>query len=288
MNMRSTGAAKVVVLLLNWNGAADTIACLNALEEISYPEWRALVVDNCSTDDSVAQITAAHPDVDLLRAGSNLGFGGGNNIGIRHAIEDGADYVWLLNTDTLPDPWALDSLVAVAEADATLGAVASVLYHLDRPDEVQAWGGGSVNLWTGMSRSALGPVEAKQLDFLSAASLLLPARAISSVVFDEGYFMYWEDVDLSFRLRRDGWRLGVAPDSRVLHRASSSLAGRSALLDRYTAASLLRFMRRYAPVPSIPIVLGLGAKVAHRAARGDWEGVTAVLHGARESLAKHG
>lgn len=285
MNMRSTGAAKVVVLLLNWNGAADTIACLNALEQISYPEWRALVVDNFSTDDSVAQITAAHPDVELLRAGSNLGFGGGNNIGIRHAIEGGADYVWLLNSDTLPDPWALDALVAVAEADATLGAVASVLYHLDRPDEVQAWGGGSVNLWTGMSRSALRPVKAKQLDFLSAASLLLRARALGSVVFDEGYFMYWEDADLSFRLRREGWRLGVAPDSRVLHRASSSLAGRSALLDRYTAASLVRFMRRHAPVPIVPIMLALAVKAARRIARFEWARAAAVVRGARDSMA---
>jgi GT2 family glycosyltransferase len=285
MDKQPSGAPKVVVVLLNWNGGSDTIACLDALAHLTYTAWRAIVVDNGSTDDSVVRIRVAHPEVEMLLTGANLGFGGGNNRGIRRGVEEGAEYLWLLNTDAVCEPGALDALVALAEADAGLGAVGSVLYHRDEPERLQAWGGGTVNLWTGISRSAVTDIDATQLDYLTAASVLLRARAIDpSATFDEGYFMYWEDVDLSFRLRSQGWRLGVASESHVLHRSSSSLEGNSALLDRYAVASLLRFMRRHAQVPSVPITLAIGAKLARRAARGDWQRLAAVLRGARDSM----
>src|ERR1700729_1766132 len=90
----------IACILLNWNGWQDTIECLHALRKCAYPNLNILVVDNGSTNDSVIRIRAAHPDIPLLESGSNLGFAGGSNIGIRHAIAHAADYVWLLNNDT--------------------------------------------------------------------------------------------------------------------------------------------------------------------------------------------
>ncbi len=96
-----TAQPDVTCILLNWNGWRDTVECLKALKECRYRNLTIIVVDNGSTNDSVARIRAAHPDVLLLESGKNLGFAGGNNIGIRYALAQGAEYVWLLNNDTV-------------------------------------------------------------------------------------------------------------------------------------------------------------------------------------------
>jgi GT2 family glycosyltransferase len=114
---------------------------LSSLEFLDYPDYKVIVVDNGSTDNSVAEIRKAHPQITLLETGRNLGFAGGNNVGIRYALEQGADYVWLLNNDTKADPHALTAMVEVAESDPRIGAVGSVLYYMDEPERVQAWGG---------------------------------------------------------------------------------------------------------------------------------------------------
>src|SRR5947199_350495 len=114
---------KVACVVLNWNRWADTIECVNALKECIYPQLSLIIVDNGSTDDSLARIRSAHPKVLLLESGKNLGFAGGNNIGIRYALAHGADYVWLLNNDTTPAPDAVAALVAKALADQRFGSV---------------------------------------------------------------------------------------------------------------------------------------------------------------------
>src|ERR1700722_11537010 len=103
---------RVTCVVLNWNGWKDTVACLDALKKCTYPELTVLAVDNGSSDDSVDRIRAAHPSITLLETGANLGFAGGNNVGVRHALAQGADYLWLLNNDTEPAPDALSALVA--------------------------------------------------------------------------------------------------------------------------------------------------------------------------------
>src|SRR5262245_13324392 len=106
---------KVAVILVNWNGKADTLACLESLRQDSYVNKQAIVVDNGSTDDSVRVIRDSFPATTLLEAGANLGFTGGNNIGIEHALRSGADYIFLLNNDTTVDPSAIFALVQSAE-----------------------------------------------------------------------------------------------------------------------------------------------------------------------------
>src|SRR5664279_2479168 len=101
-------AAKLTyIILLNWNGWQDTIACVESCRKLSYPNFRILIVDNGSTDNSEAILRERLPDIELLQTGANLGFAGGNNVGIRHALAQGADYVWLLNNDTVVDAEAL-------------------------------------------------------------------------------------------------------------------------------------------------------------------------------------
>lgn len=268
----------VYVVVLNWNGWQDTIACLVSLQQLNYADFNLLVVDNGSTDSSVAQIKRALPEVELLQTGVNLGFGGGCNAGIKLAMSRGADYVWLLNSDATVDPGALSAMVRVAEQNLAVGAVGSVLYEADQPDQRQLWGGGTVNLWLGRSKHRLLP---GPLDYISGASALLRCSALDEIgSFDQSiFFMYWEDTDLSFRLRHAGWLLAVAEDSRVWHKQSASLGKRSPVLDEYFVQSAVRFFGRYAPMPVIALASLISMMLFKRVATGEVNRVRAVLKG---------
>jgi len=270
----------VSVVVLNWNGWRDTISCLESLQHLDYPDVNLLIVDNASTDGSVEEITKALPAIELLQTGANLGFGGGCNAGIRRALDMGADFVWLVNSDAVVHPGALSALVRIAEKDISIGSVGSVLYEADQADKVQLWGGGRVNLWTGQSRHRLS---CGKLDFISGASVLLRRAALEEVgYFDQkSFFMYWEDTDLHFRLRKAGWRLAVASDSWVWHKQLASLGKQSPLLDQYFTQSAVRFFRQHAFIPCIPIGFLLGRLLLKRIVIGKMDRVRAVLRGFR-------
>ena len=215
----------------------------------------------------------------VLETGSNLGFGGGCNVGIRHALEQGTDYLWLLNTDAIPHPDALRSLVEVMERDAQVGAVGSVISDLERPERIQTWGGGQVHLRLGVTHHHRHPVKPGRLHYLTACSLLLRSAALAQTgLFDEKtFFMYWEDADLCLRLRQKGWNLAVAERSLVWHRTSSSLGSTHPLKDYYVTVSVGHFQRRYAPLPSVAVALGMTARITRRAAMGRWLNVRAMV-----------
>lgn len=101
----------VSIILLNWNSADDTIDCLNSLQSLDYENYSIIVVDNASSDGSIESISAAYPEIQILRNSLNAGFAGGNNVGIKFAIDKGTDYIWLLNNDTMIDPGALTPLL---------------------------------------------------------------------------------------------------------------------------------------------------------------------------------
>jgi GT2 family glycosyltransferase len=273
---------QVCIVVLNWNGWSDTIECVRSLQKQNYKNFSLLVVDNGSTDGSVEKIRQALPDIDLIPSGRNLGFGGGCNIGMRRALALGAEYIWLINSDALADPDALGTLVRQAEQFPSLGAVGSVLYEPDHPGQVQLWGGGKVQLWWGSSRHLSCP---GRLDFVSGASALLRCKALEAIgLFDEkSYFMYWEDTDLSFRLRAAGWAIGVAQNAKVWHRESSSLGKGSPQLDLYFTQSAIRFLRKYAKYPLVPISMMLTRMFLKRLLLRDWRRVQAVIQGYRQA-----
>ena len=273
---------RVAVVVLNWNGWQDTVQCVGSLLLMDYANFDMLLVDNGSTDGSVDHIQNAFPFVDILQTGANLGFGGGCNVGIRHAMMRGAEYVWLINSDATVHRSALSALVKMADQNPALGSVGSVLYEADQVTQIQLWGGGRVNLWLGTSRHCRSP---GPIDFVSGASVLLRCAALQKVgLFDEGrYFMYWEDTDLAYRMRNSGWQLAVATDSKIWHKQSASLGKGSLLLDQYATQSCVRFLRRHAPVPMLSIGLMLLRMVAKRALIGNPGRIAAVLKGFRSA-----
>lgn len=271
-------------VIVNWNGWRDTLACLDALRLVDYSPLSVVVVDNGSSDDSVARIRAAHPAVHVLETGRNLGFSGGNNAGIREVMRRQVEYVWLLNNDTQPASGVLQELVRTAEADYRLGAVGSVLRYASSPQKIQAWGGGWISLWTGYSSHATAPPKpGRRLDFLTAASMLVRRKALEDVgLMDDRFFLYWEDAELCFRFRKNGWGLGVAPNAIVLHKVNASTQKVTSPTDRYFTSSAIRFLSQYSHVPTLSAFLFLSRRILHRALAGRVDAVHNVWKGVED------
>jgi GT2 family glycosyltransferase len=274
----------VTCVVLNWNGWQDTLACLAALHRTQYPNLSFIVVDNGSTDDSEARIRAEYPQIPLIQTGRNLGFAGGVNAGIRYALAQSAEYIWLLNNDAQPRPDALAAMVAKATSDPRFGAIGSVLLYADPSGNVQAWGGGRVNCWIGYTFHATAPMADSWFDYITAASILLPRRALEEIgLLDESFFLYWEDSDLSFRLRQHGWKLGVAANSTVLHKENASSANRRQV-DRFSTASGVRFLRKHSPAAWLAVPLFITLRIGNRFVRGKWSGIGDIVGGVRDYL----
>jgi GT2 family glycosyltransferase len=260
----------VWIVLLNWNGADDTLDCLHSLECLDYEQRHVVVVDNGSTDDSVARLRERWPNLELLLSPTNLGFAGGNNLGIRHALDGGAAYVWVLNNDTTVAPLSLSELVTLAEQQPEVGIVGSVQYEAGAGDVVQSWGGGN------FTRLTRNPVEATipgPRDYITAASMLVRRRVFEEIgLFDERFFIYWEDADLSRRATEHGWKLAVAPRAVVHHKLGAAMnagvVGRSLRSDRFHVESSGIFVSKHSGrLLPVMALLRLGGIVVNRVQR---------------------
>jgi GT2 family glycosyltransferase len=271
-------APLVHCVVVNWNGWADTLPCLASLLQQDYPALRVIVVDNGSTDDSVARIRTAFPQVTVLEAGANLGFASACNLGIRCAVRDGTGYIWLLNNDTVAPPDTCTKLVAAAHRNPGAGIVGSVLYFEHDPSQVQAWGGGNLTVWLGYSTHFQAPTPLGPRSFLTFASVLIAREVIESVgLLYEGYFMYWEDGDYALRVTQAGYGLTVAEDTAILHKEGGSAEPRSPVIDRYSLASGLTFLRRHAALPVASMAVFLATRLAGRLLRREWKNVRALF-----------
>ena len=271
---------KVSCVVLNWNGWADTLACLASLATQNWPALEVIVVDNGSTDDSVTRIREAFPQITLLEAGGNLGFSRGNNVGIRHAMQRGAHYVWLLNNDTVAPPDTCEKLVRKAQSEPRAGLIGSVLHYMHAPDQVQAWGGGRVNALLGISEHFTAPATFGRDGYMTFASVFIPREVIERVgLMYEGAFMYWEDSDYAFRVTAAGYGLAVAEDTRILHKEGASNIPRTPRTDRYATTSGLHFLKRHSPAPWFSMPFFVAMRCLNRLARGRWPNVRAVLQG---------
>src|SRR3990172_1401868 len=121
------GAPLVYIVVVNWNGWEHTVRCLDSLRLLDHPTHRVIVVDNGSTDGSLERIRAFDPDIELIESTKNLGFAGGSNIGIRLALERGADYLWVLNNDIVVEPDTLSALVSVARSRPGIGVIGAAV-----------------------------------------------------------------------------------------------------------------------------------------------------------------
>lgn len=277
---------EVVIIIVNWNGWQDTNSCLDSLKSLDYPNFRIIVIDNNSTDDSVNQISASHPNVNLIRTCHNLGFSGGCNVGISSAIDEDAEYVWLLNNDTVINQLTLKEMIILSDTNANIGAVGSRIYYMNESNKIQAWGGGSFSFWTGRTRHILSPASERKLHYITASSILIRCKTLKEIGFldNKSFFMYWEDVDFSFRLRKAGWKIAVANDSIVYHKEHASTGNKNPTLDLYFNESAIRFYKRHTFFPLWPIIVGTTGRLIKRILEKDKARIIQTLLGAYRGL----
>ena len=271
-----------MVVVVNWNRWADTEECVRAVRCAGYRNFSVTVVDNGSAEPPPPSL-AGHPGTKLILAGENLGFAAANNAAIREGMAWGADYFWCINNDAVCEPGALGALVSAAEADGRLGAVGSRLVLPGPARATQALGGGRIVF--GRPAHITSPRRLGGLQYICGASVLLRARALREVgLFDERYFLYWEDADLCLRLRSKGWGIAFEAGSVVMHRESSALGKSNPVLDFYFNRSAALFFLRHSRFALAPILLGAAGRVGKRIARLRLGNAAASLRGVAAGL----
>jgi len=243
------------IILLTWNRWEDTEACLQSLLPVVNEHCRVLVTDNGSTDGTPEKIRRRFPQIGVHENGKNLGFPAGNNVGIHCALAAGADYVILLNNDTVVDTKFAEELVAAARRNPSAGMINSLIFFHDRPSVVW-FAGGDISTWTGRSRHA-GYLRADRGQFTGDASigrpcacaLLVTRRFLETVgPMREGLFLYGEEIDWMLRARRLGFRCVLATRSKVWHKVSSSTkASPQPVFLYYSTRNMLAVLRDEAP-----------------------------------------
>ncbi len=292
--------SRVLIVLVNWNGWRDTVECLESLLHLDYDKYRIALCDNGSTDGSVKQIRnwagrrrvgfaeygrlegeqggdrADDPVLTLIRSGENLGFAGGNNVGLRYGVARGDfAYFWLLNNDTVVEPDALASLVARMQSDEAAGICGSTIAYYEDRRRVQALGGGLYCRWAGLPwhygrftlLDAVTPelqrrAEAR-MNYVEGASMLVSAKFLAEIgLMCEDYFLFFEEADWAARAA-GRFTIAYAPQSVVYHKVGRSIGtsshptGKSFTCDYYNIRNRILFTRRYCPVwlPTVYLVL---------------------------------
>jgi hypothetical protein len=278
---------RVAVSVLHWGSAkADTLACLRSVAASELAASPLIVVDNGTGAVAADEVEAAAPGAVLLVVDDNLGFAGGHNLAMRHALAAGADAVLLLNNDATLEPGCLGALARVAAEQGRVGAVGAKVLSADDPTRLWlAWGRVTYRaaLVERVGRDALdGPPfdRLRDVEWVPGCTMLLTRAALEGVGFlDERFFAYHEDVDWCVRARRRGFRVLFAPEARAAHRGEGSLGGRGpANPARYLSArNSVLFARRHGRFgEKLLLAATAGGSLARDLARGACGGDLAV------------
>jgi GT2 family glycosyltransferase len=220
----------VHVIVLNWNGLADTLECLDSLACQDYAALRVHVVDNGSAESEADTIERLHPSVKVLRQGRNLGFCAGNNVGIKQALAEGADYVLILNNDTIVPENLISELVRRSATLTDAGAVSPLIMHY--PERERVWFAGSVwesetagfrHLYAGRTLDELELHEPYPTAYACGCCLLVRSEVLRRVgLMDERYFAYYDEADWCSRMQEAGLQCYVIPSASLYHKVSRS------------------------------------------------------------------
>jgi len=290
-------ARKVGIVILNWNGSAHTFACIESLRRSTYPHWEILVVDNGSRDGSPEKILERFPDITLIRNAANLGFAGGNNVGIDAALISGADYVLILNNDTVVHPEMVLELVVAAHQSGDRAVVCPKIYWSGDPTRLW-YAGGRVNLWTGrftnIGRNQFDHVSEDspaETDFATGCCMLVPRHVLERVgKFDANYFLYCEDVDWSLRCSRAGFRLLCVPRAKLWHVEGGASGGMTTARHYFPVRNgiwtVLKHGHLFQKITCLgfffPMRVLLG--IARMVVKQQWRAVVAQLRGSRDGV----
>jgi GT2 family glycosyltransferase len=243
---------KLNIVILNWNGYSDTSELLNSLIKVRSTEFSIIVVDNNSVGNDVEKLESNYKGfIKVLRCNDNLGFAGGNNIGIKQALEDRAEYILLLNNDTIVEPNFLEPLLERINTTEQIGIVAPQINYYDEPKKIWS-AGGKISKLRGSGFADSNKLESqvnildKEVEFVSGCCILIKKDVIENVgLLDENYFLYTEDTDFCFRVRKAGYKIYVTPRSKIYHKVNRSTENKFSTLPLYyTTRNRLYFAKK--------------------------------------------
>ena len=214
----------VVTVILNTNRREDTLACLASLAANTVEGAAVIVLDNQSTDGSVEAIGRSFPTVQIIELTENRGYAGNNNVGIQAALERQADWILVLNEDTIAAADCLARLIRLGESNSRIGMVGPMVYHYDEPEVIQSAGGSVNRFWEathfGQNEIDRGQfTEPRSVDWLTGCSLLVRRTLVEQVgMLDERLFIYWEETEWCVRAKRAGWLIMHDPHAKLWHK----------------------------------------------------------------------
>lgn len=241
----------VAIIILNWNGKEDTLACIESLQKMHYANKQIIIVDNASTDDSIERIKREFPELELVVNSANLGYAGGNNAGIRYAVKKQVDYLLLLNNDTIVDQHLLNRLVQVMNDHPQIGAVSPMIYYHTSPDVFWFAGGvidrqrsETVMLGCGEPDRGQFGEQPFPIDYANGCAMMIRSEVLNKVGFlDERFFMYYEEVEWCHRIRKAGYDILAVPGAKVWHKIDPDRRNASARVHYLMTRNRLLWIR---------------------------------------------
>ncbi len=219
----------VFAIIVSYNLKNDTLECLESMQQVTYPNLHTVLVDNASSDGTVSAVRSLHPEVTIIEAETNLSYFGGNNLGIEYALNQKADYVFILNNDMIVDPLIIEVLVRVATQYPDAGMICPKVYEYDRRNVIWSAGVRIDMTWGRPYLIGHGEEDRGQQDDMRPAdtvdgcAFLVSRRVCESVgLFDSIYWAYFEDTDWSLRCREMGFDILYAPEGRGWHKGSAT------------------------------------------------------------------
>jgi GT2 family glycosyltransferase len=236
------GAPLVYVIVVNYNGAEYLKTCLSSIEKQTYPNYKTIVIDNASTDNSEEYIRQYFPKITLIRAERNLGFAKGNNLAIKSAIDQKADYVFLVNNDTELESDLVEKLIKTAEHDDSSGIVGPAAFDLKNKKSLQEMGMAIDKF--GYALALKSSSDKNCVFFVSGCAMMIKSELILRIgFFDESYFMFAEDLDLCWRSMLAGYKIIVNENARIYHASGGSISGGIIKSSSYTTSAQRVFLR---------------------------------------------
>jgi GT2 family glycosyltransferase len=241
--------ALVSIVILNYNQIQVTREFLDSCRSLTYPSYEIILVDNNSNDDPSALIREHYPHVHLIRTKKNLGFTGGNNVGIAAAK---GDYVFVVNNDTEVTPNLLEKLLEPFEKDKTIGVVSPKIKYYSNPSLIQYAGYTAINPFTGRNKAIGGKEEDRgqhdtpaYTNYAHGAAMLVKREVIEKTgAFADEFFIYYEELDWSERIRRAGYSIYYQPEAVIYHKESITMGKESPMKAYYHTRNRILFMRR--------------------------------------------
>jgi len=241
----------IYTIILNWNGYQDSKECIQSLLQATYKNFIIVLVDNGSNTNEAELLENEFPAIKAIRIEKNLGFSGGNNIGIKYSLEQNADYILLLNNDTTVERNFLEPLVEKILQDKHVGVVAPKINYYSEPNLVWS-AGGKIRKIRASGFADYDKIESqlntkdREVGFVSGCCMLIRKEVFEKIgLFDENYFLYVEDTDFCYRVKEAGYKIWVTPKSKIFHKVNSSTKNNNFLLPLYyTTRNRLYFVKK--------------------------------------------